>query len=343
MRINGRVIDAASETPLSEARVVLRVGATEIARLRSDQEGEFEYETNQIHIGDTLSYVAEAAGYVSAEGAVDIHSEETSVEIALSAVLKAAFTPQPESGKAPLQVRFTNQSVGATSYRWSFGDGEQSTEHEPEHTYAEPGSYRVQLAVIGAHDTGEKLSEATVTVEGSGVTSGEFPYWQWIVFSAIGSVLGAMVSFLMGVVALGIVNWVVYGAAVGLMQWLVVRKRIPANPLWIAATSVGMIPAAILSHISLRGGGFFLTFVGILIGITVSGAATGSLQWILLKERTPAGTRWIAYSAVGWGIAGLVGGIIGGVVGGAMGLVFTLILLAPLASAVRGRLLIRHC
>lgn len=45
----------------------------------------------------------------------------------------------------PLQVVFTNFSQNATSYSWTFGDGNTSTEESPTHTFAEFGTYEVVL------------------------------------------------------------------------------------------------------------------------------------------------------------------------------------------------------
>src|SRR5215471_1105517 len=38
-------------------------------------------------------------------------------------------------------VTFTNKSTGATSYKWDFGDGTESTEESPTHTYPGKGKY----------------------------------------------------------------------------------------------------------------------------------------------------------------------------------------------------------
>lgn len=38
-------------------------------------------------------------------------------------------------------VTFTNETTGAVSYRWEFGDGATSTEQSPVHTYPEKGKY----------------------------------------------------------------------------------------------------------------------------------------------------------------------------------------------------------
>ncbi|HJT74257.1 MAG TPA: PKD domain-containing protein, partial [Chitinophaga sp.] len=38
-------------------------------------------------------------------------------------------------------VTFTNQTTGAVSYKWDFGDGTSSTEESPVHTYPGKGKY----------------------------------------------------------------------------------------------------------------------------------------------------------------------------------------------------------
>ncbi len=42
-------------------------------------------------------------------------------------------------------VSFTNQSSGAISYRWYFGDGDSSSIQNPTHTYSDTGHYTVKL------------------------------------------------------------------------------------------------------------------------------------------------------------------------------------------------------
>lgn len=46
---------------------------------------------------------------------------------------------------APFTVRFTNNSTGALSYQWYFGDGSSSTQINPVHTYTALGNYSVRL------------------------------------------------------------------------------------------------------------------------------------------------------------------------------------------------------
>ena len=71
-------------------------------------------------------------------------------------VVRAFATPS--EGPAPLTVAFdatVEFGDGAdVSYRWDFGDGEQSTSATPSHTYAEEGTYAVSVEVT-ADESGE--------------------------------------------------------------------------------------------------------------------------------------------------------------------------------------------
>jgi PKD repeat protein len=64
---------------------------------------------------------------------------------------KAAFTANPTSGCSPLNVNFTNTSIGASTYSWDFGDGYPVTSAtSPSHTYTAGGTYTVELTAKGA-------------------------------------------------------------------------------------------------------------------------------------------------------------------------------------------------
>ena len=58
---------------------------------------------------------------------------------------KADFDIMQNSACAGLTQSFSNNSTNATSYDWSFGDGESSVLQDPTYTYAAPGTYTVQL------------------------------------------------------------------------------------------------------------------------------------------------------------------------------------------------------
>jgi Zn-dependent metalloprotease len=77
----------------------------------------------------------------------------------------ADFTAYPLSGGVPLTVNFTNQSQGAASLLWDFGDGGTSTEQDPTHTYTAIGVYTVTLTATNqfGSDIMKKVDYITVT------------------------------------------------------------------------------------------------------------------------------------------------------------------------------------
>jgi PKD repeat protein len=98
----------------------------------------------------------------------------------------AAFYANITNGFVPLTVNFTDQSTGTpASWLWNFGDGTNSTEQNPEHTFSEAGNYTVNLAVSNENGTNSTsaliiVSEKSSTVLpvanfNSNVTSGTAP------------------------------------------------------------------------------------------------------------------------------------------------------------------------
>jgi uncharacterized repeat protein (TIGR03803 family) len=68
--------------------------------------------------------------------------------------LVAGFTPSVTNGVAPLTVTFTNLSINATNYVWSFGDGNvlntaSSTNVTDTYTNLNGGTYQVILIAVG--------------------------------------------------------------------------------------------------------------------------------------------------------------------------------------------------
>ena len=65
-------------------------------------------------------------------------------------------------GCVPFIVNFTNQSLGAESYIWDFGDGSPtSNEENPTHTYTIPGIYTVRLVAINNN----KCNKSDTTIQ----------------------------------------------------------------------------------------------------------------------------------------------------------------------------------
>ncbi|WP_048107514.1 PKD domain-containing protein [Methanosarcina barkeri] len=90
--------------------------------------------------------------------------------IAVSSVLAApaaSFSASPVSGKAPLAVGFTDQSTGSpASWKWDFGDGSNSTEKNPVHTYNESGLYSIKLAVSNSNGSNALTKTDYIAVSG---------------------------------------------------------------------------------------------------------------------------------------------------------------------------------
>lgn len=78
------------------------------------------------------------------------------VNVSASTPPTAAFTtsPSPAQGLAPLVVQFTDASTPGTAaivaWQWDFGDGNGSSDQNPQHTYTTPGSYQITLTVTDA-------------------------------------------------------------------------------------------------------------------------------------------------------------------------------------------------
>jgi PKD repeat protein len=74
----------------------------------------------------------------------------------------ASFTSNITNGYAPLNVNFTDTSTNATDYYWDFGDGNNSTDENPTHTYSTVGNYTVTLTA--SNDNGSNSTNSTITV-----------------------------------------------------------------------------------------------------------------------------------------------------------------------------------
>ena len=85
------------------------------------------------------------------------------------------FAASPNSGPAPLTVQFTDQSSGnVTGWWWDFGDGNNSMDQNPSHTYENPGTYTVSLTVTGPDGSNTKTKGDYITVSSSSSVTADF-------------------------------------------------------------------------------------------------------------------------------------------------------------------------
>ena len=90
-----------------------------------------------------------SSGTSSATGTVTVYQNPT-----------AAFT----STNVPTNtVNFTDQSVGAVGWSWSFGDTTYSTLQNPTHTYATAGAYTVYLYVVNSDGCADSVISSIIT------------------------------------------------------------------------------------------------------------------------------------------------------------------------------------
>jgi PKD repeat protein len=91
----------------------------------------------------------------------------------LAAIVSVA--PSPISGIAPLAVNFTAKVSGATasSYKWSFGDGQTSTAALPSHIYQAAGNYTASVTVTDTAG-GSASASSLIAVNGTTTTQTKF-------------------------------------------------------------------------------------------------------------------------------------------------------------------------
>lgn len=62
----------------------------------------------------------------------------------------------PDSGEAPLKVKFTadleGEELKKPRFHWDFGDGTTSKERSPTHVYKKPGEYKVSCRIDDVDD-----------------------------------------------------------------------------------------------------------------------------------------------------------------------------------------------
>lgn len=120
---------------------VYSIGLNQANLYRNDAGANYPYT-----IDDVFSIIGSSAGpefyyyfYNLEITSPDCSSEPTEVvaEVTGSAIFSAEVND--------LEVNFTDQSQGATSWSWDFGDGNTSDEQNPTHTYGALGTYDVTL------------------------------------------------------------------------------------------------------------------------------------------------------------------------------------------------------
>jgi PKD repeat protein len=79
------------------------------------------------------------------------------VDVSTLPVSDFSFTP--DYGVPPLTVNFNNQSHDVNIVYWDFGDGSNSNEYSPEHTYTNTGLFVINLIITNASGCSDTLNK----------------------------------------------------------------------------------------------------------------------------------------------------------------------------------------
>ena len=122
--------------------------------------------------GGTPSTSSEANPVVVFENAglfdvsLNVSNASGADELILQDIIEVLPIPQPSFDFVSngLDVVFSNQTQNASTYAWDFGDGNGSNEINPEHSYAESGTYTVILTASNACGDFTFSQEITVLI-----------------------------------------------------------------------------------------------------------------------------------------------------------------------------------
>jgi PKD repeat protein len=105
------------------------------------------------------------------------------------------FQADPRLGEVPLIVRFTNTSGGGEgplTFHWDFGDGQESTEASPTHTYQVPRELPFEATLTVTDSVGQTDSKSvSITVDGPTLLAALLPVSRSVV---VGSPATAFVT-----------------------------------------------------------------------------------------------------------------------------------------------------
>ena len=148
----------------------------------------------------------------------------------------------------------------------------------------------------------ERTATATMDMD----RSSDWRFWggwglAWVGFPLGGLAASALVGSV-GSAAEGALAGAAAGAVVGAAQWLVLSRRLPLSPWWVAATGAGMAAGLALS-IQLLGTDMALGAV--LLRALVTGAGIGLAQSLMLRRLDARALAWGPVVALGWALGWL--------------------------------------
>ncbi|UII27781.1 PKD domain-containing protein [Fulvivirga maritima] len=123
---------------------------------------EWSYSNVVIGSDSSIYYAFDNAGTYELSLLVDTQNGctyEGESDLAIYEAPIAQFSPSITFGAPPLDVDFTNESIGAESYRWYFGDVAESTDENVSYTFVEEADYWVDLVAFSAEQCTDTTSQ----------------------------------------------------------------------------------------------------------------------------------------------------------------------------------------
>ncbi len=156
-----------TSVPLGQFRVSSNVSWIMVEPSTGTSSGPDDPATVTVIVDRSLLGAGETAGTLSvtAEGATQVN-----LSVKAFRQVGAAFSVSSNDAFVGDEVQFTDlsQAVGGapaiTSWEWAFGDGGTSSEQNPRHAYAAPGSYDVTLTVSNGEESATSTRQGYVSV-----------------------------------------------------------------------------------------------------------------------------------------------------------------------------------
>jgi len=138
------------------------------ASIGAIDEFRWEFGDGRIGSGEKTSHVYEQPGTYTAMlrlfGPGGASEKSCTIEVLPADRAVADFRAKPLKGRGTLEVAFEDLSKNAKRWSWDFGDGAQSSEGSPVHSYGAPGLYTVRLRVENDIGSDEKVREKYIKV-----------------------------------------------------------------------------------------------------------------------------------------------------------------------------------
>ncbi|MBU0984006.1 MAG: PKD domain-containing protein [candidate division Zixibacteria bacterium] len=149
------------EVCLGEAVTFTNLSTDEYLRTWDFGDGDTSHAENPVH-----SYYIEGLYTVTLtvgnDCGDDVETRAEYIRVVDSPI--AEFVADPTDACTGATIQFTDQSRGATSWSWKFGDGTTSTDQNPTHVYTGAGVYRVSLTVSNACGSDVRTRDEYITI-----------------------------------------------------------------------------------------------------------------------------------------------------------------------------------